>query len=58
MASPVHLRSRGIKNKAIKHITISVTYSLKRVAYYNICFDQISEEGGSRVAPHDVGGRL
>jgi hypothetical protein len=53
--SPLSLRNYGIVNQAIQHITISVTYSPKRLAHHNVCcFDQISGEDGSLVAAHDV----
>jgi len=45
-------------NQAIQHITISVTYSPKRLAHHNVCFDQMSGEDGSPVAPQDVVGIL
>lgn len=44
-------------NQAIQHI-ISVTYSSKRLAHHNVCFDQISGEDGSPVAAQDVAGLL
>jgi hypothetical protein len=52
--SPHNLRNYGIVNQAIQHITISVTYSPKRLAHHNVCFNQISGEDGCPVAPHDV----